>query len=935
MDQVLLFAAIGLGSGVLYAAIALGIVVGYQGSGVVNFAAGAMGAFAAYEYDELRRTGDLVLPVVIVPERVSLGDAVPTIPALVLAVAVAALIGALAHVLVFDPLRRAPVLAKVVGSVGLMLTIQALVVLHFSSNARRVEPIVPAQAVRIAGQAVPRDRLWLAAGVLAVAAVLTLLFRTRIGLAIRAGAHSEHAVGLAGYSPRRLAATAWIVASSVVGFLAVLVSPTTILTPSQFGLAVVPALAAALIGRFSRLWVTAVAGLSIGAVQSVLQFWTTRSWWPGWGRSGAVDALPFLIVVAALFAVGHRVPLRGSAPADPLPEVRRRGSRPFGTLLAVAITGAVGLVVTSGGYRFGVVTSMIFAVIALSLVVLTGLVGQISLAQAAFAGTGGFVLAKVGPSLPFPVAPLAAALAAGALGAVVGLPALRIRGAQLAVVTLAMAVAIEQFVFRNPSITTAHGNRVDGPTLLGLDLSVRSGTNVARLQFGVMVLVVLLAACWLVGNLTRSGIGRRFLAVRSNERAAAAAGVDVARTKVLAFSIASFLAGLGGALLGYSRNQLSADSFTATVGISVLAFAYLGGITSVGGAVLAGLFVPLGVTFVVLDRWFDLSVETYSLLGGIGLVTTAIFNPVGIAQATADAVRRATRRVRPASDTPVAPAAATSATTATTARPGRVPARPPIGGVAFDVASLSVTYGGVVAVDRVDLTVHAGEIVGLIGPNGAGKTTFIDAVTGFVPAGGAVRLRGRDISALPPHRRAAAGLIRTWQSVELFDDLDVIENLQVAGERADWKHLALGVLFPRRRSEVRHEDRVLAQLGLSHAATRRPLELSLGQQKLVGVARALAADPAVLLLDEPAAGLDTAESAELGDRLRDIAATGPAILLVDHDMSLVLDVCDRVYVLDFGRMIASGPPTEIRSSSRVVEAYLGGGDARVAAVAGS
>lgn len=913
MDQILLFTLIGLGAGALYAAVAMSVVVSYQGTGVVNFAAGAMGAWGAYTFDELRRTGDLVLPLVVLPERIDLGAGMGTAPALALAVGSSALLGLMAHLLVFDPLRHAPALAKVVASIGVMLTLQALVVMHFTAYARRVEPILPADAVTIAGQSVPRDRLWLSLVVGLLALGITAVLRwTRFGLAVRAGAENERSVAYAGYSPRRLAGATWLVASASVGFLAVLASPTTILTPSQSSLAVVPALGAALLARFKDVWAAAAAGLGIGVTQSVLQFGTTRDWWPDWARNGAVDALPFIVVVIALFLVGDRIPLRGSVAAARLPEVRRPRAG-WHTYACMTVLGIGALVFTSGGYRFGVITSMIMAIVALSLVVLTGLVGQISLAQAAFAGTGGFLLSKVG-AIPFPVAPLIAALGAAILGVIVGLPALRIRGAQLAVVTLAMAVAVEQFIFRNPSFTAAYGDLVEGPQFLGVDLGVRRGMEVARVEFGIVVLVFLVVACAATAAIIRGALGRRFLAVRANERAAAAVGVDVARAKLTAFAIASFLAGLGGALLGYSRNQLSADSFTALVGVSILAYAYLGGITSISGALLAGLFVPLGVSFVVLDRWLDLSVEAYSLLGGLSLVATAIFNPSGIALATADGVRRLVGgRFDRAGSSVDAPGTATAL--AATIRP--VPTRQ-VGDVVLQVEELTVTYGGLVAVDGIDLHVRAGEVVGLIGPNGAGKTTCIDAITGFTPSAGTIRVAGRPVANMPPHRRAALGLGRTWQSMELFGDLTVMENLRVAIERPRW---SAGATPPPRDEEDLRQ--LLDRLGLAAVSDRRPNELPLGQQKVAGVARALAATPLVVLLDEPAAGLDTSESRDFGSRLVEVATAGTGVLLVDHDVDLILEVCDRVLVLDFGRLIFEGTAAEVRASESVAAAYLG------------
>ena len=315
----------------------------------------------------------------------------------------------------------------------------------------------------------------------------------------------------------------------------------------------------------------------------------------------------------------------------------------------LSAAGAVVVVTTKGSYRFGVITSMIFTVVALSLVVLTGFVGQISLAQAGFAGSAGFILAKLGTGagIPFPVSTLVAAGGATLIGLATGLPALRIRGAQLAVVTLAGAIAIERFVFRNPRLVGVNGELIPDPRLFGLDLAVRAGTDITRLSFAFLVLVVLVLVCAGVANLVRGDTGRAFLAIRSNERAAAAAGISVIATKLLAFGVSSFLAGIGGAFIGYSRGQLSAESFTVFAGLSFLAFAYLGGITSISGALVAGALAPLGIVYVYLDRHQSAG-QNYLLGSGISLILAAIISPQGIAgraRQVADAlVRRLPRR---------------------------------------------------------------------------------------------------------------------------------------------------------------------------------------------------------------------------------------------------------------------------------------------------
>jgi ABC-type branched-subunit amino acid transport system ATPase component/branched-subunit amino acid ABC-type transport system permease component len=899
MDQHLIFLLLGLANGAVFAALAMALVVTYRSSGVLNFATGTIALYGAYTYAFLRH-GELLVLIPGLPKTVDLGSDLSFWPATLLTLLITALFGLLLYVVVFRPLRAAPAVAKAVASIGVMVVLTGLMSQRLGTAPVSVDAILPTNVWTLGSIRISSDRVWFAAAILGLAVLITAAFRfTRFGLHTRAAAETEKGALVSGIAVDRIAALNWMISAAVAAVAGILIAPIVPLVPVSYTLFIVPALAAAVLGRFQYVIPAVVGGLAIGMLQSEMTYLRSQNTWlPG---SGLPELVPLVLILVVLVAWAKPLPSRGVI----LQRTLGRAPRPQ-RILVPTIVGTVAatlaVIVLHDNWRSALVTSFIFGIICLSLVVVTGYAGQVSLAQLTLAGVAGFLLATLTTewSIPFPIAPILAALGATVVGVIVGLPAIRVRGLFVAVVTLAMAYAVQAIWFHNSDYVPAEGRDISGPKLFGLDLRSRVGTEYPRLAFSLMVLAVLVIVAVSVALLRRSRLGSAMLAVRANERSAAGAGINVVRVKIAAFAIAAFIAGIGGAMLGYKQGNLTFDPFDILIGIGVFATAYLAGITSVSGGLLAGVLAAGGIVYYATSQWLNLG-DWYATITGVGLVFTVVRNPEGIVGPFHVMLeRRRARRSRSEASAP-APLHVVE---------GRESARrdEPL----LSLHELRVAYGGVVAVDQVSFDVAEGDIVGLIGPNGAGKTTLIDAISGFAPASGSVRLAGAELQGLPPHRRIRAGLGRTFQQIELYDDLSVRENV-VAGQ----------VARERRLSSAEDLDDVLALLDLTEVAERPAGDLSQGQRQLVSIARALIGDPLLLLLDEPASGLDTSESAWLGERLRRIRARGVSILLIDHDMHLVLNLCDEIHVLDFGQLIASGTPAAVKADRRVAEAYLG------------
>jgi len=631
----------GLGGGAVIASLALGLVLTHRSSGVVNFAHAAMGMYVAFAYFEFRATGDLVLPIIGLPARIHLLTRPTVVSALVIALLLGAVVGLLVYALIFRPLRRAPALARVVASLGLLLYIQEVVRLRFPVSGASVvvrRAVLPDDPMSILGTTVTQNRLILAALAIVVTMVLAAVFRfTRFGLATRAAAGNEKGALLLGISPDRLGAISWAIASMLGGMAVILIEPISGISPTTTTLLVIPALAAALLGRLESFGITTAAGIAIGMIQSLILGYAVQpgtTWIPNWlPTTGLQQTIPVLVIIGVLVWRGDALPDRAAIAGrrlPPSPEPRNV------VAWTIALVGVVAVMISSSGseYRHALIISMIFALLALSVVVVTGFSGQISLAQLAFAGVAGFASIRLAEnSVPFPVAMVLAALLATVIGIIVGYPATRVRGMSLAIATLAMALAIEELVLASPSFSGGPaGASAPRPYLFGFDVGVgATGSDNFRPAFAFVCLGVLTAAALGVVNLRRNRTGLRWLAVRANERAAAAAGIDVTRSKLGAFAVSSFLAGLCGVLMAFSVTTLSRTSFMVIGALVAVALTYLAGVSSVGGALLAGALAQGGIITTMNSQQSGSDTDTYVFaISGVALILTAIFAPEGL-----------------------------------------------------------------------------------------------------------------------------------------------------------------------------------------------------------------------------------------------------------------------------------------------------------------
>ena len=537
--------------------------------------------------------------------------------------------------------------------------------------------------------------------------------------------------------------------------------------------------------------------------------------------------------------------------------------------------------------------------------VLVGYAGQKSLGQAGLFAAGAYAVALL--TTKTPINPwLALALAAGVsalFGVLIALPSLRVKGPYLAMVTLAFGIVVEKLV---GEWTEVFGG---AQGIYGIRSLTWNDQPLSALQWVWLGLILCALTHLLLRNLLKGRFGRALLSLQADEIAASSVGVRVYRAKVLAFTVAAVTCGIAGALVAQQNQYINSDFISFHLSIFILLLVLFGGAGSMYGPLVGAVLLTL--IDALLARWPSAQHFLYGFL----LLFALYVMPGGVM----GLLHSASRRLRPGLQTPPEPAT----------RPAAPPARLAREGELLVVEAISKSYGGVKPAQDVSFSVRRGSIHALIGPNGAGKSTIINMLTGVVtPDAGSIRFLGQDIVGRAAHSICALGMGRTFQNLRLFADLSVLENVMLGHHsrmtNGFWSSLL--ALPPALRQEQATRDRAmhwLDLLGLMPMAHLPAGSLPYGLQRRAELARALATEPELLLLDEPAAGLNPQETAELGQLLLKIGSLGVSILMVEHHMDLVMSISDHVIVLDYGIKIAEGKPEEVQVNRRVIEAYLG------------
>jgi ABC-type branched-subunit amino acid transport system ATPase component/branched-subunit amino acid ABC-type transport system permease component len=899
------FIIAGLTTGSIFALAATGLVLTYKTSGIFNLAHGALASASAFLFYFLHQQRGMPWPLAAV---ICIGIGGPVVGLLL--------------ELVARRLQGATLAAKVLATAGVMLVILGAVQLLYPSGQNyEVQSFLPAYVFTLWGARIEVSQIIIFVIGAAAALALTLFLRyARYGLSMRAVVDDPELLDVAGISPTKVRRLAWAIGSSMAAASGVLLAPLLPLDATGLTFLVVTAFGAVAVGAFTSLPLTYLGALAIGVGQALLEKYFVTS--TGLA-AGLAPSLPFLILFVLLLAAPRLRRPSGDGFLKPRPRSSWQAPWQFKAGGGAAVLAVLVAVPQFAGINLDSWTIFLsYVVLFLSLGLLVRLSGQVSLAHVSFMAIGvvAFSHLAVDHHWPWLVALAGAALIAAPVGALLAIPAIRFPGLYLALATLGFGLVLEQMFYSQPYMFgTSYPLTVPRPFVSWADLGSDTG-------YYYVVLAFVMAVTILVVFIARSRLGRLLSAMSDSATGLAASGASIRISLVLVFCVSASLAAVAGVLGGATLSLAAGASYMPFLSVQLFAVAMI----SPGAAPWYALLAAAGQSLV--PAYFSQGAtitNLFTLLFGFAAIGYAI-DPWSARQAPAP-LRRLLDRLnsgeKPAAHGP-APA-----------QPLVVPAQPPVpvpnhsrsvrpSATGLRVEDVTVRFGGLVANDGISLEVPVGRITGLIGPNGAGKSTLFNVCSGLVsPSSGTVWMDGRRLDHLGAPARARHGLGRTFQQTELFESLTVRQNIAMGCEAA-WAgrnpldHIVTGI--GQRRMIRERTDESIRLCGLAELADAHVASLSTGWRRHVELARCVAGTYEVLLLDEPSSGLDRRETQHLGEILgRVVRERGVGILLVEHDMALVNQVCDHVYVIDFGKQIFDGATQEIKDSEIVRRAYLG------------
>jgi ABC-type branched-subunit amino acid transport system ATPase component/branched-subunit amino acid ABC-type transport system permease component len=903
MHNLLPYVIAGLVSGAVYGLAGTGLVLTYKTSGIFNFAYGSVAAMGVFVFYWL-----------------NVQKGLPWELAAAICVLVVAPVEGLLLELLARALERQSAAVKVVATVGLLLVVLGIGGIWYGSlNGATVPQYLPNSTFLLGGVHVTWAQVIVFAVAVVGTAVLYYFFRNfRMGMAMRGIVDDPDLIDLTGENPTTVRRWAWIIGTVFATVAGLLISPSLGLDVTVITLLVVQAFGAAAIGYFSSLPLTFIGGLVVGLLVSFAQKYTVHVSWLG----GLPGGVPFIV----LFLVLVFMPKRKLAERRTrhVFQVRRPWTAPVRVRLLVgAITFAAFIFIPPmAGWD---VTAWTTAVIDIPLFLSVGLLvrtsGQISLCQYTFAAIGAAAFGHFAGEwhIPWLIAVLLAAAVAIPVGAFVAIPAIRLSGVFLAVATLGLAIFIGNVFYPTSWMfgTTSAGVKTPAPnvSIAGIHLNSTNG-------YYYLVVAIALVATILVIAIERSRMGRMLRALGDSPMVLEVQGLNVNVIRTVVFCISAAMAAVVGVLIGAQFGYAEAGQFQwfSSVQVVVLVLIVVGGTPwyAIMAAAIQGL-ISAYVTSPNVGNWL-------SIAFGVGAIAYVYATHWGrsaeVPQGLRDFLVGLDQRIGA-----LGPRAKEATPAGASAPPKPVAGRISPGG-ALEVVDISVNFGGVRALSHVSLAAPVGQVTGLIGPNGAGKTTLFNCCSGLIhPSAGRVRLNGQDITSLSRPHRAQLGLGRTFQRTELFDSLTVRENIAVGREAGLAGSSPVRQLASKRGDDSTIREAVedaMSLVGVEQLADQQAGLLTTGQRRLVELARVLAGSFSVVMLDEPSAGLDSDETARLGEILRHIVdRRGVGILVVEHDLSLVRQICERIYVLEFGQLIFDGTPSEMLASDVVRIAYLG------------